>query len=321
MRLPLLALAIVGAGYAAVRRQVGAIQANPDPIDPLLLESDPPGDTVWLDRPDGARMRSKVAGSGPDVVLLHGYGVSMRAWTVVATMLVDAGFRVICADWRGHGQTTIGTDGIELEVIADDIVALLEEHDVTDGVLVGHSTGGYVSIATLLEHPETADRLRGLVLFASLAGDAAVDAPQTRAQIPLITSGLLERMLQYESIALPFAASIYGPNPSPAACRAFIDDFLSQDHQALVPLLSRLAHTSFYDRLGEIEVSTVVVCGEEDQTTPRWHSERMGELIPNARNVWVPGHGHALNWSKPEVLVELVHELHEPSVDVPAGSS
>ena len=97
---------------------------------------------------------------------------------------------------------------------------------------------------------------------------------------------------------------------SPVACRVFLDEFRAQDHQALVPLLQRLATTSYYDRLGELDVPTIVVCGEEDSTTPRWHSERMGSEIPGARNVWVPDGGHMLNWQAPEVLVEAIADLH-----------
>ncbi len=254
-------------------------------------------------------MRTVVAGDGPDVVLLHGYGVSMREWNVVQARLLERGHRVVCVDWRGHGGSTIGTDGITPEVIAEDVEAVMAHHDVRDAVLVGHSTGGYVAIATLLGQPAAAERIRGLVLFASLAGDAAVDAPQTAAQIPLITSGVLQRIVANDTAGLLFAASIYGPGAPPIACEVFLEEFLSQDHEALVPLLQRLATTSFYDRLDQIDVPTVVVCGEEDSTTPRWHSERMGSDIPDARNVWVPDAGHMLNWQAPDVLLDAIASL------------
>ena len=62
------------------------------------------------------------------------------------------------------------------------------------------------------------------------------------------------------------------------------------------------------DRAGlfEIMVPTVVVCGDRDQTTSRWHSEQLGVRIPEARNVWVEGKGHLLNWEAPESLVAAV---------------
>lgn len=304
------AVAGIGATVGA-RRAAATIRDNIDPFPEDVLRADVVGDEHVVSRPDGTRVRTVVAGEGADVVLLHGYGVSMREWNVVQARLLERGHRVLCVDWRGHGGSTIGADGITPEVIAEDIDAVLEHHDVQDAVLVGHSTGGYVAIATLLGQAAAAQRIRGLVLFASLAGDAAVDAPQTAAQIPLITSGLLQRLVARETPGLLFAASIYGPGAPPVACSVFLEEFLAQDHQALVPLLQRLATTSFYDRLDRIEVPTVVVCGEADSTTPRWHSERMGADIPNARNVWVPDAGHMLNWQAPEVLLDAVASLTE----------
>lgn len=306
MRVPRIPVLLAAAGTAAAVRALRAFDANPDPADPSVLRADPPGETVWVDREDGTRIRAVVAGEGPTVVLAHGYGMTLREWNLVQPRLVDLGHRVICFDLRGHGESTIGNDGIEPEVIAGDYLAVLEHFDVTDAVLVGHSTGGYLAIATLLEHPAAATRLRGLVLFASLAGDAVKDAPQTRLQIPLIQSGVLQASLRFGPAGKAFAASIYGPNPSPTACQVFLDIFAATDHKALVPLMERLAHTSFYDRLHEIDLPTVVITGEEDQTTPRWHAEAMGDGIPGATNVWVPGAGHALNWSHPDVLVDEV---------------
>jgi pimeloyl-ACP methyl ester carboxylesterase len=310
MRLPLLSLAALGGlGALLLRRTHDQIVANPDPAPPAVIGTDPPGRTRWIDRPDGTRIRVVEAGEGPTVVLAHGFGVSILAWSLVQPALVEAGYHVVAFDWRGHGRTTIGTDGVQPEVIAEDYVAVFEEMDLTDAVLVGHSTGGYLAIATLLDHPAFADRLAGLVLFGSFAGEALKDAPQNRLQIPLIKSGVFGAVLRTELIGLPFAASIYGPDPSPAACRAFLEDFQQTDLEGVLPLLDRLATTGFYDRMGEIDVPTVVVCGEHDHTTPRWHSEALGRDIPGARNVWVAGGGHGINWSHPESLVEVVNSL------------
>lgn len=294
------------AGYLLAKRNLEQIRANPDPFDLATMSRDPEGETVWVHRPDGTRIRTVVAGQGPTVVLAHGYGVSLKEWNVVMGQLVEKGRRVIAFDWRGNGQTTIGRDGLTPETVAGDYKALLEHFDVQDGVLVGHSTGGYLSIATLIEHPEAAERLSGLVLCASLAGDAIVDAPQNRLQIPLIQLGIMEAVARTDLLGYPFAASVFGPNPSPAACRVFLDEFAAQNHTRLVPLLKRLANTSYYDRLHLIDLPTVVICGEQDTTTPRWHSELMGSSIPGARNVWVPDAGHMLNWQATEELVDAI---------------
>lgn len=295
--------------YALAKWNVAKIKQNPNPYPLERISQDPVGETVMLERPDGTRIRTIVAGSGPTIVLAHGYGVSLKEWNIVSEMLVAKGYRVILFDLRGHGQSTIGRDGVMPEVIAGDYQAILEHYQVRDGILVGHSTGGYLAIATLLTHPATAARLRGLVLFASLAGDAVKDAPQNKAQIPLIQSGFMTWVSTTETLGYPFGASLYGKNPSSAAIQVFLNEFQQQDHLQLVPLLRRLAETSYYGRLHEINLPTVVICGEMDTTTPRWHSEAMATEIPHGRNVWVPDCGHMLNWEAPEALIKVIEEL------------
>ena len=152
MRLPLLSLAALGGLGALLLRQThDQIVANPDPAAPEVIGPDPPGRTRWIDRPDGTRIRVVEAGEGPTVVLAHGFGLSILAWSLVQPALVEAGYHVVAFDWRGHCRTTIGADGVQPEVIAEDYVAVFEEMDLTDAVLVGHSTGGYLAIAALLD--------------------------------------------------------------------------------------------------------------------------------------------------------------------------
>jgi non-heme chloroperoxidase len=85
--------------------------------------------------------------------------------------------------------------------------------------------------------------------------------------------------------------------------------FGEQRHQPLIPIIRGLADENYYDRLSEIAVPTVVICGERDRSTPRWHSEQLGVRIPDARNVWVEGKGHLLNWEAPESLIAAVRSL------------
>jgi non-heme chloroperoxidase len=291
-------------------RYVIHLKQNPDPIPLATLQAEPKGTTTLLTRPDGGVIRTISAGEGPTVMLAHGYGISLNEWNIVMDRLADQGYRVITFDQMGHGQSTIGSEGLNALQMAANYKQVLEAYEVSDGVLVGHSMGGFLSIATLLNFPEVGERLKGLVLFASTAGDASKGAPQNKVQLPLLKSGILTALVKNELVGLPFGASIMGDNPSPAAIRAFVDDFLDQDHPSLLPALKALVETSYYDRLGEITLPTVVICGRKDQTTPPWHSEALGRDIPNARNIWVENRGHMLNWEAPESLIAVVNELH-----------
>ncbi|MCW2690676.1 MAG: alpha/beta hydrolase [Mycobacterium sp.] len=125
--------------------------------------------------------------------------------------------------------------------MAGDLAALLEHFDVHDAVLVGHPMGGFIAIRALLDHPELALRLRGLVLFATWAG----------------------RILD--------GASMFGTRPSPAMISVGRDMFLQRDHGPLLPILRAFAREDRYPRLAEITVPTVVIVGSADRTTSPNH--------------------------------------------------
>ena len=286
------------------------LKRNPDPIPRAVLAEDPRGTTAMLSRPDGGMIRTITAGTGPTVVLAHGYGITLKEWNIVMNRLVERGFRVVAFDQMGHGQSTIGDEGLDALQMASNYKRVLDALEVKDGVLVGHSMGGFLALKALLNFPEVAERLKGLVLFASTAGDVSRGAPQNKIQLPLLKTGLLTGFLKRDLFALPFGASIMGEAPSPAATRTFVADFLTQDHAQLLPALTALVETSQYDRLSEITLPTVVICGRKDKTTPPWHSETLGREIPGARNVWVEKRGHMLNWEAPESLIQVIDELH-----------
>ncbi len=291
-------------------RYVDQVKRNPDPIPLAALTEDPKGTPTMLNRPDGGVIRTITAGDGPTVLLAHGFGLSLKEWNIVMNRLVEQGYRVIAFDQMGHGQSTIGNNGLDAVQMASTYKQVLEAYEVTDGVLVGHSMGGFLALATLLNFPEAAERLKGLVLFASTAGDVNKGAPQNKVQAPLLKSGLMTSWLRNDLFGFPFGSSVMGDTPSPAVIRTFVDDFLNQKHSQLLPILNELIETSYYNRLDEITVPTVVICGRKDKTTPPWHSEALGRDIPNARNVWVENRGHLLNWEAPESLIQVVDELH-----------
>ena len=306
------ALGALGAGALTARAMAARIRRNPDPIPYDRLVREPEGEEVWVARPDGTRLRAVVAGEGPPVVLAHGYGVSLLEWNIVQPALVEAGHRVIVFDQRGHGRSTLGSDGAGPGPMAADLPAVLEHFDVRDGVLVGHSMGGFLAIRALTGHPELARRLRGLVLFATFAGRINDGAPQNRLQIPLLEAGVLQRLARIPAVGVLFGAAQCGRRPSPAMISVFLDAFLAQDHVPLLPVLRAFAHEDHYPELPGITVPTVVMVGDADRTTPWRHSRMLAAGIPGARLVTVPDAGHVLNWEAPEALVDAVRSLSAP---------
>ncbi|WP_206788477.1 alpha/beta fold hydrolase [Amycolatopsis sp. MtRt-6] len=117
------------------------------------------GNLRWIARPD-AVLRGHEAGVGPTVLLLHAGGERRRVWTPVIEVLVDAGFRCVVFDQRGHGDS--GGSPRAFAPFADDVAAML--HAEPPGcVVVGASLGGLAAIAALGD-AAVRERVAGLVL-------------------------------------------------------------------------------------------------------------------------------------------------------------
>lgn len=116
---------------------------------------------------DDVDLRVRVGGSGPTVVLLHGHPRTHTTWHGVAPLLVAAGFRVVCPDLRGYGQSSKPDADAEHTVYCDramasDVVALADHLGVDRFAVVGHDRGSYVACRTALDHPE---RVSGLAVL------------------------------------------------------------------------------------------------------------------------------------------------------------
>ena len=302
--------AVAGAVVLAARSAAARVNASPDPVPLERLRRELRGIERIVERPDGTALRVVVAGAGPTVVLAHGVGLASIEWNLVWDDLLERGYRVVAFDQRGHGRSTIGAEGVGVRAMAGDYLAVLQAVDAHDAVLAGHSMGGFLALNAVLDVPGVADRLRGLVLIAAFAGDVFDGAPLNRALAPLLRLGLLQWAAAHNAtVGTLFGASFYSDDASPALVRALLDTVLPQNHRPLRPLLHSFAADDRYNRLSEIDLPTVVICGTSDTTTPPRASERLAAGIPGARAVRLEGKGHMLNWEAPEALVDAVTAL------------
>ncbi|MFT2007251.1 alpha/beta fold hydrolase [Pontibacter sp. 13R65] len=104
-------------------------------------------------------------GSGHTIVFLHGFCESKQVWEAF-TQPLQQHFRVIALDLPGHGNNTQNNSSYSMESMAEDVKQQLDELGVQQCLLVGHSMGGYVTMAFAEKYE---DRLKGLCLFHSSA--------------------------------------------------------------------------------------------------------------------------------------------------------
>ncbi len=107
------------------------------------------------------RLHYVEAGSGPLVLLLHGFPEFHYSWRRQIPALVAAGFRVIAPDLRGYNQSEKphGVRNYRIELLVADVVELIRHAGVARAVVVGHDWGGAIAWQTAMAHPEMVERL------------------------------------------------------------------------------------------------------------------------------------------------------------------
>ena len=90
----------------------------------------------------GVNIAYKDWGKGQPVVFSHGWPLTADAWDGQMAFLLEQGYRVIAHDRRGHGRSDQTFENNTMDQFADDLAELIEQLDLKDAILVGHSTGG-----------------------------------------------------------------------------------------------------------------------------------------------------------------------------------
>ena len=122
------------------------------------------GTQDWIHRDavvNGVRLHYVESGSGPPVILLHGFPEFWYAWRQQIPALAAAGFRVVALDQRGYNTSAKpkGIQHYQLETLADDVLGMIHAVGEEKAVVVGHDWGGAVAWAFAMRHPEAVDKL------------------------------------------------------------------------------------------------------------------------------------------------------------------
>ncbi|HEX8052457.1 MAG TPA: alpha/beta fold hydrolase [Thermoleophilaceae bacterium] len=228
-------------------------------------------------------------GSGPPVVLIHGFGCSLNWWTPVMPLLRKS-LRVIRLDLLGHGRSEKPRDGYSMEEQADVVADVMRRLGVHRAAVVGHSMGGMVATAL-------AERHRAMVSRLMLIGTAPDDADEhlgLTARLPFVpVVGHAIDTLVPERLVRLAVEDGFAPGFDPPA--EFSRDIF--DHTTYRSLTqSARAVSDFWDdgplheRLRGTHVPLTVLLGEEERHTRR--STGLYNSVPGARTVVMQGLDH-----------------------------
>lgn len=128
---------------------------------------------------DGATLQCYRTGDGPPIVLAHGFSDSGFRWLPLAENLASE-YEVIAYDARGHGHSDAPTTGYDIEDRIADLRAVVNESELNEPVLVGHSMGAITVARTAARYP---DFPRGVVLEDPMGlHDVPDDEPDERVE-------------------------------------------------------------------------------------------------------------------------------------------
>jgi 3-oxoadipate enol-lactonase len=238
-------------------------------------------------------------GAGPAVLFSHSWFCDGRQWPQVPSV-VEAGYRVLNLDNRGHRRSGPHQQRFTMWDMADDLVAVLDDAGVDDAVVVGLSVGGFAAVRAALRHP---GRVRGLVLADTSAGVAA-----RQGRVKVAALGPLWRT-PVRRLVLPVVVSqLFGPTArreQPELVAEWRRRFLEQDPLSmLVAVQSLVARDDVTPRLGEISVPTMVIVGEEDRDPGVGASVSLAARIQGAELVALPDTGHLSALERPEAFAD-----------------
>jgi pimeloyl-ACP methyl ester carboxylesterase len=244
-----------------------------------------------IDR-DGVGIHYEVHGTGPAVLLSHGYSATCRMWDGQAAALKDR-WRVIVWDMRGHGQSDYPEDqSLYSEAhTVEDMAAVLRACGETRAVIGGLSLGGVMSMAFHISHPEMT---RALMLFDTGPGFRNEAA---RAD--------------WNARSMQRADDLEARGLAAMGTRA---ETRAKEHRGAAGLAraARGMLTSYGDHLirslPTIAVPTLVLVGSED-TNFLAATDYMARKIPDARKIVIPGAGHAANLDQPEPFNRAVEDF------------
>ena len=248
-------------------------------------------------------------GSGPALLLIHGFPLCRRMWHPQIKALVDAGFRVITPDLRGFGESDTPEGPYSMELFADDMVELLDHLGIEKAAVGGMSMGGYI-LFNLLER--YAERISGACFITTRANADDEAGRERRLALardvlkfgPQVVADAFEKLLFAEESLVErpkLVGEVYGW-------------MTANDSRGIAGgLLAMRERKDYTPLLGSFNVPALAIGADGDKAAPPDNARTIAAGIPGCRLAIIPYAGHMANLENPgafnAALLEFLRSL------------
>ena len=258
-------------------------QMHDDMLEHFEAHGAPPlpasNESGWIEH-EGARIWYASHGNGAPVILLHGGLGHSGNWGYQVPALLDAGHRVLVVDSRGHGRSTRDARPYNYELMASDVLAVMDALALERAAIVGWSDGACVAMVLGIVAPE---RVAGVFFFG-----CNMDPGGTKE---FVATPVIDRC--FNRHRRDYARLSATPNEFDAFVAAVSEMMRTEPNYA--------AH-----ELARIRVPVLIVQSEGDEFIKPEHAEYLARSIPGAELKVLPGVSHFAPLQRPAVFNEVM---------------
>jgi pimeloyl-ACP methyl ester carboxylesterase len=248
----------------------------------------------------GLRIGFTQRGSGPAVVLVHGYvGEGLATWRPQLDAL-SAEFTVVVLDLPGVGGSSDPPEDFGIGGYADVLAAFIDALQLDRPHVVGLSFGGTVALELNRRHPHVAASLVLVSAYAGWLGSLTREAAEQRLEQAVRLSRLSPD--EFVGALLP---TMFAEGTSPATVEEF-GESMRRFHPDGFRAMARACFVDARDALDDVRVPTLVVHGELDTRAPRAVADGLHAAIVGSSLTVLPGAGHLCNLEVPDLFNDAI---------------
>jgi 3-oxoadipate enol-lactonase len=252
---------------------------------------------------EGRRLYYDLAGpeNGPVVCITHSLAADGGSWAEQVPPLLQAGFRVLRLDMRGHGGSDPVSGDYTMKALADDVATVLEALAIPRVHHIGLSIGGMIGQAFAIGHGAKlisamwCDTLPASPSGAAAAWEERMSTVRRANSLEPLADGTVERWF----------TDAFKPS-RPTRWKQIRDTVAATTPAGYLGCSAAIMNFDFTGQLASLRVPTLVVCGAEDPGTPASENRRLAGLVPDGRYQEIADARHFPNVERPEVFNQIM---------------